>query len=228
MPQFSNVDPELAKAHQAFGKSYGIWLKTNGISQQTPHIWTQERKRNGIEPLCPIHNSQVSTLVRAKLLPSGAGVFLGLEAFNRAIADNDTKGVDTRRIVDVIKEAEPYLTGDGKVADMVDFFAMWTGRMSINTIYQPALYYTDKDATECSIKQQEGFREFAQERMMSPLEAWDALEPHLQLSDESYATKLKKVLAGWDQWTAAELNEMPVVEGQNEVCHQLTAFVKQS
>ena len=141
MPAHANVRPELHTAHEAFGKSLGNWLKSQGFSQQIPHTWSLERRESGIEEPAGPHNSSTSQIVRGIALPAGVGVWHAWENFNRAVAENDVRGVQSQRIKDAIKNAEPFLTVDGKVADMIDFISMFAGRQEI-----PAQYNIDLEA----------------------------------------------------------------------------------
>jgi|TARA_Y100000289_G_scaffold4425_2_gene4073 hypothetical protein len=209
MPAHANVRPELKAAHEAFGKSLGMWLKSQGISQQIPHTWSLERRKEGIDDATPgPHNSSTSQLVRGIALPAGVGVFHALENFNRAVAEKDLRGIKTRRIRDILTEAEPFMTVDGRVADMMDFLAMFAGRQEIAEQYQPGSGYSEEDAKEATQKQRKAFKEQAQEQMLSPAEAWSAIEERCDcIGDKAMVSKFKKVLSGWEEWTAEELNQ---------------------
>ena len=136
MPSLANVRPELKAAHEAFGKSLGNWLTSQGISQQIPNDWSKERRNEGIDDATPgPHNSSTSALVRGIALPSGVGVWQALENFNRAVAENDFRGIETTRIREIMTQAGPFMTVDGRVANMIDFIAMFAGRQAINPVY---------------------------------------------------------------------------------------------
>ena len=217
MPAHANVRPELKAAHEAFGRALGIWLRSQGISQQIPHSWSLERRKEGIDDATPgPHNSSTSQLVRGIALPSGVGVFHALENFNRAVAENDLRGIKTRRIRDILTEAEPFMTADGHVADMMDFIAMFAGRQEIAEQYQPGSGYSDEDAKEETEKQRKVFKKKAQEQMISPAEAWEVIEQRCdQIGDKATIAKFKKVLSGWEDWTAEELSQQWPKTGGN-------------
>lgn len=131
MPAHKNTRPELKSAHEVFGKSLGRWMHLQEMAQQIPHDWSTQRRENGIDEPAGPHNSSTSQIVRGIALPAGVGVWQAWENFNRAVAENDVRGVESQRIKNKIKEAQPFMTVDGRVADMMDFIAMFAGRQKI-------------------------------------------------------------------------------------------------
>lgn len=218
MPAHANTYPALKEAHIAFGKSLGIWLKSQGISQQIPHNWSIERRSNGIEDATPgPHNSSTSQVVRGIALPAGVGVWHALENFNRAVAEDDMRGITSRRIRDVLTDAKPFMTIDDRVADMMDFIAMFAGRQEIRQEYRPGSGFTDEEAKEAGNNQRKQFKEAAQAQMMSPADAWSKLESHLPFMDQKAAAKFKKVLSGWEEWSGEELSAICPTQGDTRI-----------
>ena len=215
MPAHANTNQQLKEAHIAFGRSLGIWLKSQGISQQIPHNWSQERRESGIEEPAGPHNSSTSQIVRGIALPAGVGVWHAWENFNRAVAEDDVKGVASRRIRDVIKEAKPFMTYDDRVADMIDFIAMFAGRQEIREEYNPGSGFTDDEARALSEAQRKAFKDAAQAQMMSPAEAWSKLEDFCGSLDAAALAKFKKVLSGWEEWSGEELSELCPSQGES-------------
>ena len=201
----ADIPADQLAHREALGKAYTIWMKRNGFSQQTSHDWAASTDAPGP------WNRQTSLFQRGRLDPKPQ-FFVALGRWNQAIADQDFTGVTKRTLLDRLKGSAPFMTHDDRVATAVDFFALFVGAQPIAEQYDapPAPDYTEADAKGISDMCREGFRRIATDLMLNPKEAWEALKPHCSGMTAAEITRFREVLAGWDDWSAEEVNGLSV------------------
>lgn len=180
----------------ALGRAIAYWMKTNGISQQVPHDWAKATGQNGP------WNSQISLLQRGQLDPKGS-FWVSLAAFNQAVRDSKTTGCATR-IAEIIKDAEPFLTSDGKPAEILDLFSMFLGLTGPNEMYLQGPAISEQEAAAFSRRCRQLFDGYMEEEMLTRKEAWAKLCEQLTVLPPVQST-LRKVLIGEDALSVEQL-----------------------
>jgi len=198
--------PAEQQAHRiALGQAIGTWMRMQGWSQQVPHEWGVEMAGEGKQSSGP-HNSQISLLQRGRL-DGKPGVFIALGAFNAAVAAQDLIQIKGRSLRDRLTGAEAFLLEDGKPARASDFFAMFVGELEIPSRYavsnQPL---SDEEVKALNEKLRTDFKAGAQNRMLTPAEAWPVLWKQMALPTR-LSGKLREVLSGWAEFSADELGD---------------------
>ena len=115
---------------QDFGRAYARYRAKQGFSQKNPQQWAKCKKLN-------LHDSQIAYLEQGKLEPKSQ-FWLALEAFNLALANDDmppTQSGFDKKTRDRLLDANPFLTAEGKVAEALDFIAIFIGKAPVPTEY---------------------------------------------------------------------------------------------
>lgn len=199
------VPDDQQACRTAFGRALTVWLRRNSWSQQTLHDWAKAAGSPGP------WNSQVSLACRAGLDPK-ANFWVGLGLFNRAVADQDFKAITSRGLRDRLVGSEPFLNAAGDVATATDFFSMFIGEQPLPEAFalpeQPI--YTEEDAKGLSDMCRVQFKQIATDLMLNPKEAWEALKTRCDGMSAAEVTRFREVLAGWEDWSADEVNALSV------------------
>jgi len=185
---------------EAFGKAITLWMKLNGWSQQVTDDFGKAVGQPGP------HNSQISQLQNAKLNPKSE-FWVCLGAFNQAVAAQDLKEIKTRALMDRLKGADAFLLDDGTPARGTDFFSMFIGEMPIPAPYRHAAAPASQEqVTKANDQLRKHFLAGAWARELEPDVAMKQLWKTISLPTKE-RPRLKKVLAGWDEYSAAELED---------------------
>lgn len=185
----------------AFGILVRQWFKRNSWPQDVPHRLAKFTGASGP------WNSQMSQVMQGKLDPKPA-FFVAFGAFNRAVAEQDFRGVTDRRLLDQLKDATPLCDDSGQAYDAPGIFALFTGLAPAPESYAAPPEITDQEAKARSEMARRGFQEHAQVLMLSPREAWEQVTRFTKNMDDSQLARFKEVLSGWSDWTGAELMVM--------------------
>ena len=201
----ADIPADQLAHREALGKAYTLWMRRNGFSQQTSHDWASATGSNGP------HNSQTSLFQRGRLDPKPL-FFVAMGRWNKAIADQDFAGITKRSLLDRLKGSVPFMTHDDRVATAVDFLALFVGAQPIAEQYAAAAEpaYTEADAKGISDMCRESFRRIATDLMLNPKDAWEALKPHCSDMSATEVTRFREILAGWEDWSADEVNALSV------------------
>lgn len=175
-------------------------MKRNGWSQQVPADFGKAVGQPGP------HNSQISQLQNARLDPK-AGFWLCLAEFNRAVAEQDLSLITDRGLRDRLQGAEAFLLDDGIPAKATDFFGMFVGQLPIPHAYQSqAPVLTPKEVEAANDRLAKLFLDGTRSRGLEPDKAMAKLWTQISIATKD-RPRLKKVLAGWDAYTAEELED---------------------
>lgn len=187
------------QAHRvAFGKAITIWMKSNGWSQQVPDDFGKAVGQPGP------HNSQISQIQNGKLDPK-TNFWVCLGEFNRAVAEKDLKAIKTRSLLDRLHDADAFRLDNGIAATAIDFFGMFIGAAPIPAAYRPKHAEMSEDAVAAANDLlRKHFLAGAWARNVDPEKAMRELIKIVALPTKE-RPRLRKVLAGWDQYTAEEL-----------------------
>ena len=216
----AEIPAEQQQHRNAFGRAITIWMKHNGWSQQTLHDWSVAAGQTG-----GVWNSQCSLLQRGKLDPKPQ-FWVALGAFNAAIAAQQFPYVTNRSLRDRLTGAEPFLTDDGDVAAASELFAMFIGEVPLPERYAISAVepITDKEAKKLSEELRKQFRATAQAQMLSPAEAWAALEPHCAEMSADQQVRFREVLSGWSDFTGEEATTFTVPGQPSKPAQALSAW----
>ena len=183
-----------------FGKAITLWMRLNGWSQQVPDDFGKAVGQPGP------HNSQISQLQNGKLEPK-SGFWICLAAFNHAVATQELAAIKARALLDRLKGASAFLMDDGRPATATDFFSMFIGETQIPTTYRQASEpVLEVDAQRINDQLRSDFMAGVRARNLDPEVAMGMLWKTVSLPTKG-RPRLKKVLAGWDDYTAEELSD---------------------
>jgi hypothetical protein len=196
-----STQQEAIPERVAFGKLVRQWFKRNGWPQDVPHRLAKFTGAAGP------WNSQVSQVMQGKLDPKPA-FFVAFGAFNRAVAEQDFRGVTDRRLLDQLKDASPLCDDRGQAYDAPGLFALFTGLAELPESYPAIPEISDQEAKSRSEMARKGFQEHAQDLMLSPREAWEQVARFTENMNDSQLARFKEVLSGWSDWTGEELMAM--------------------
>ena len=230
----AEISPEQQLHRDTFGRAITIWMKRHGWSQQFFHDLSA-----CIDNAGGVYNSQTSLLQRGRL-DFKPQFMVALGNLNAYIAAGDWKlinpatlegkcknpGHTARSLRDRLVDAEPFLTADGRVATATDFYGMFVGEVPLNAIYAAATVQpiSDKEAKKLSEELRKEFRAIAQAQMLSPAEAWPALERHCIGMDADQQTRFREVLTGWSDYSGEEATNLIVPDHESKPAQALAAW----
>ena len=157
----------------SFRRAFKRWRETYELSQQDIHNWGQQA---GV----PLHNSQIAYLEREdRDFDPKVEFYFSLEAFNKAIkteSKNGFKYITKQLTRERLQKAEPFMTHDGRVAELGDFFLMFAGRQEVADTYKiKKLELTLEFLKKYFDLIEKAFEDVARENVFSKKECWNAL-----------------------------------------------------
>jgi len=222
-------DPDRAQ----FGQILKRWFRKNGWPQAITEHWAKAVGSSG--PWA----SQVSAAMNGKLDPK-AQLFMAWGAFNTAVAEQDFRQVTDRRILDLLKGAQPLAHDNGTPYGPSDFFSLFTGLIEPPMEYDKTgvVTFTEEGAVLFSEALNEAFKTVARNQMLSPREAWEGISSADALKNfgPTRMTVLQDVLRGADTVPPEMMGEVysehdnccPVVEALVSVAGREGAEVRES
>lgn len=154
---------------QDFGKAYARYRAKQGFSQKNPQQWAKCKKLN-------LHDSQIAYLEQGKLEPKSQ-FWLALEAFNLALANDDmppTQSGFDKKTRDRLLDAKPFFTAEGKVAEALDFIAIFIGKAPVPIDYITTTF-NDELAKRYTKLLREEFHNTRRELMITGKEVFEKL-----------------------------------------------------
>ena len=210
-----NISSELQAANDAFGRAFATWRKQNGLSQQDPHNWSRDVKPKGF-----VYNSQLAYLESGNLDPK-AQFWLSLAVFNNEISTQGKKGfryVVKESTRERLQKAAPFLNNKNEVATAGDFFEMFIGQKTINSLYiqKPKEPLTEEFCNQYGKTLEKAFNDIARELMLSKKEAWEGLKETTDFpQSEEYLHVCQDLLRGEHDLTK---EETLAIAGEHKRC----------
>lgn len=121
---YGRLTEVLDAARQDFGLNLSRWRHLNGWTQDTAEQWAKEAG------FAPIQNSQWSKMERGSQPKPGPLLFRCLGIVNTKLAEQDFRGIRTRKLLERVQRARPILDDDGEAWDGADFYAAFMGLQS--------------------------------------------------------------------------------------------------
>ena len=165
------VREQLDHKKRADLTSLKIWReKYTDLSIQDIHTFNHERGGKGP------HNSQEHKLENNTIDPY-LQVFKSLAGmFNELANEENFIYVKSEKLRKRLKNAQPYLTHDGRVPTMIDLIEIFEGIQPVNSLYAKAEKITDDLLDEFSKALASTFRWIGTENMMSNKETWNEIK----------------------------------------------------
>ena len=165
------VREQLDHKKRADLTSLKIWReKYTDLSIQDIHTFNHERGGKGP------HNSQQHKLEKNTIDPY-LQVFKSLAAmFDELANEENFIYVKSEKLRKRLKNAQPYLTHDGRVPTMIDQIEILEGIQPVNSLYAKAEKITDDLLDEFSTALASTFRWIGTENMMSNKETWNEIK----------------------------------------------------
>lgn len=188
------------ESRRAFGKMLLNWRRRNGWTQYTACEWGGEANFEVIS------YGNLSVIEQGKAGELRQKAFFQLEELNRRLADKDWGTVQSQRIKEQLKDAEPLRGDDGKLWDSVDFWSCYIGYQPVPKAYQstPAPNVTAKRAEELCKKWRQHVRRVIKER---GFDVTEALEQLVKSAPAEYQKRFSEVLA-IDDYSPTELAQL--------------------
>ena len=165
------VRDQLDHKKRADLTSLKIWReKYTDLSIQDIHTFNHERGGKGP------HNSQQHKLEKNTIDPY-LQVFKSLAAmFDELANEENFIYVKSEKLRKRLKNAQPYLTHDGRIPTMIDLIEIFEGIQPVNSLYAKAEKITDDLLDEFSTALASTFRWIGTENMMSNKETWNEIK----------------------------------------------------
>ena len=165
------VKKQLDHKKRADLTSLKIWReKYTDLSIQDIHTFNHERGGKGP------HNSQEHKLENNTIDPY-LQVFKSLAGmFNELANEENFIYVKSEKLRNRLKNAQPYLTHDGRVPTMIDLIEIFEGIQPVNSLYAQPEKITDNLLDEFSTALASTFRWIGTENMMSNKETWNEIK----------------------------------------------------
>ena len=165
------VRDQLDHKKRADLTSLKIWReKYTDLSIQDIHTFNHERGGKGP------HNSQQHKLEKNTIDPY-LQVFKSLAAmFDELANEENFIYVKSEKLRKRLKNAQPYLTHDGRVPTMIDLIEIFEGIQPVNSLYAQPAKITDDLLDEFSKALASTFRWIGTENMMSNKETWNEIK----------------------------------------------------
>ena len=165
------VRDQLDHKKRADLTSLKIWReKYTDLSIQDIHTFNHERGGKGP------HNSQQHKLEKNTIDPY-LQVFKSLAAmFDELANEENFIYVKSEKLRKRLKNAQPYLTHDGRIPTMIDLIEIFEGIQPVNSLYAKAGKITDDLLDEFSKALASTFRWIGTENMMNNKETWNEIK----------------------------------------------------
>ena len=165
------VRDQLDHKKRADLTSLKIWReKYTDLSIQDIHTFNHERGGKGP------HNSQQHKLEKNTIDPY-LQVFKSLAAmFDELANEENFIYVKSEKLRKRLKNAQPYLTHDGRIPTMIDLIEIFEGIQPVNSLYAQPEKITDDLLDEFSKALASTFRWIGTENMMSNKETWNEIK----------------------------------------------------
>ena len=175
-----------------FGAAVRNWFRHEGFSQEVPHRFAHELGLNGP------WNSQISLLMAGKLDPK-AQFWISLERFNEVIATQNFTNIDELSVIKRLEGKKPMILDDGTVADAIDFFGMFIGKVQWHQKYQSEPLLSDEDAERLGNALIKAIESIQLNECVTRKELWQQIEQDLPEYVDSLA--IKRFFVGIDPYT---------------------------
>ena len=169
------VRDQLDHKKRADLTSLKIWReKYTDLSIQDIHTFNHERGGKGP------HNSQEHKLENNTIDPY-LQVFKSLAGmFNELANEENFIYVKSEKLRNRLKNAQPYLTHDGRVPTMIDLIEIFEGIQPVNSLYAKAEKISDELLAEFSKALASTFRWVGTENMTNNKETWNDIKKQSQ------------------------------------------------
>jgi len=202
-----------------------VWRK-NFTEFSIQDIHSFNHLRGGIGP----HNSQWHKLENNTIDPY-LQLFKSLAGFFDEIANEKKFAyVPDQKLRERLKNAQPYLTHDGRVPTMIDLVEIFEGIKPVNPLYTKAEKITDELLAEFSEALASTFRWVGIQNMTNNKETWDQIKktkPMKDLEEKELVKLLQSVLLGETtpteeqiRYVAAKYTECPMVRAYRTLVDQ--------
>jgi transcriptional regulator with XRE-family HTH domain len=126
-----HFDPEeQALFISRFGRMLRKWREDNGWTQYTAYNWAKEA---GFQAMAP---STLCVFEQGKAPKPRPESFFALGEVNRRLMAKDYTGITTRKLRDVVVDAEPLAGNDDRAWTPVDFWSCHVGLLRVPSRYR--------------------------------------------------------------------------------------------
>ena len=166
-----NTDPKLD-----FALTLKRWFKSNGWPQAITDNWAKDP---GVNASTGPWASQICGAMKGDFHPR-VEFFLAIARFNQAVAQQDLKQVQAKKLRDRLKGAQPLCLDNGQPYGASEFFQLFTGLLEPPAAFASTKGELTQDTVDQHVEEaQKKFRDLAMRQMLSRGEAWQLLKAQL-------------------------------------------------
>ena len=192
------------------------WFKANGWPQAITDNWAKDP--GVLAPTGP-WASQVCGAMKGDFHPR-VEFFLAFAKFNDAVAQQQFKTIQVRKVRDRLTNALPLTTDNGQPYGATEFFQLFTGLIDPPKQFETDSQFEQSDLDDILKACQDKFRALALAHMCSRAEAWQMVRERLEQHPDINADQLpmiQEILAGLasptvDEYPASWKQSDPIKE----------------
>ena len=192
------------------------WFKANGWPQAITDNWAKDP--GVLAPTGP-WASQVCGAMKGDFHPR-VEFFLAFAKFNDAVAQQQFKTIQVRKVRDRLTNALPLTTDNGQPYGATEFFQLFTGLIDPPKQFRTDSQFEQSDLDDILKACQDKFRALALAHMCSRAEAWQMVRERLEQHPDINADQLpmiQEILAGLasptvDEYPASWKQSDPIKE----------------
>ncbi len=197
------------------------WFKANGWPQAITDNWAKDP---GVQAPTGPWASQVCGAMKGDFHPR-VEFFLAFAKFNDAVAQQQFKAIQVRKVRDRLTNALPLTTDNGQPYGATEFFQLFTGLIDPPKQFESDSQFEQSDLDDVLKTCQDKFRALALAQMCSRAEAWQMVRERLEQHPEVNADQLpmiQEILAGLasptvDEYPASWKQSDPIKEVLSEL-----------
>ena len=197
------------------------WFKANGWPQAITDNWAKDP---GVQAPTGPWASQVCGAMKGDFHPR-VEFFLAFAKFNDAVAQQQLKAIQIRKVRDRLTNALPLTTDNGQPYGATEFFQLFTGLIEPPMQFEHDSQFEQSDLDDILKACQDKFRALALAQMCSRAEAWQMVRERLEQHPEVSADQLpmiQEILAGLasptvDEYPASWKQSDPIKEVLSEL-----------
>ena len=197
------------------------WFKANGWPQAITDNWAKDA---GVQAPTGPWASQVCGAMKGDFHPR-VEFFLAFAKFNDAVAQQQLKAIQVRKVRDRLTNALPLTTDNGQPYGATEFFQLFTGLIDPPKQYENDSQFEQSDLDDILKACQDKFRALALAQMCSRAEAWQMVRERLEQHPEVSVDQLpmiQEILAGLasptvDEYPASWKQNDPIKEVLSEL-----------
>ena len=186
------------------------WFRANDWPQKITDDWAND---SGVKYPHGPWASQICGAMKADGYNPRVEFFIGLAVFNKAVADQSLRGIQSSKLRDRLEGAKPMTSDGGRLYGPSDFWSLFAGQTQPPTEYAAnSTALTQEDCDEWTRLIRDNFRQICLKHMVNRAEGWSMLVEEIQKIAQEHNEKLGPEELMWAQEVLSGLHEPEVEE----------------